>query len=432
MTKGLRIFVGLVLAISLSLTGLGYATLTDSLSVTGTASAERTGIYITDVKLKDADESYDGATITTDTMFNLSGLTLTNDASTTSSSSAWRNDTETTVDSNYTSTIRTYSTSNGRKVTTTKVYPVTLTITVENNTNEAISYYLHDVYRTQTTDPKDAIDHAWVVSKRAPSDTEGNDSFKDGESMEIDVIFYLSETNEKAFSTSLLALTESTVNVSFDIEEADVDNVVVSNVSETFKDILNDEETYNKLTEAIMGNFDDSRFWTGTYIGNVDGSTDDDTDTIKALFGTDSIKQVIAGTEQTVTLIVKWENVDNDITTGSDFTLTKTNGSSESYYGCEMTLYMTTADLERSETFGGGEKANPVYAMVYTYGDEATGWYQLGEVYTGSAEIVAYTGGYAGGGSFNTGDWKSTESYYNLGSGQDIKAIIEAYIESIS
>ena len=51
MTKGLKALVGVVLVFSLLLSGVGYASLTDTLSVTGTASAEAAKeVYIYDVQ----------------------------------------------------------------------------------------------------------------------------------------------------------------------------------------------------------------------------------------------------------------------------------------------------------------------------------------------------------------------------------------------
>lgn len=54
MTKGLKALVGVVLVFSLLISGVGYASLTDTLSVTGTASAEAAkGIYVSSVGATD-------------------------------------------------------------------------------------------------------------------------------------------------------------------------------------------------------------------------------------------------------------------------------------------------------------------------------------------------------------------------------------------
>lgn len=438
----MRIFIGVLVTFSMLVSGVGYASLTDSLSVTGTASAERTGIFITDIRLKGYTEAYEDAVFTDDKVFTLSNVLLSTESGpTTVTTNEYRqNKTETTVDSNYKSTIETYAGSYYNKtLTTTVVKPVVFTITVVNNTNEPIRYYFHEVAKTDTNYTNTDIAYAASVSEYAPSDTNFSaPSFTDGEQMKIDVVFYIPESNTKPFDELSLLLGSATLSLVFDVNEAEVEDAVVSGVTESLEDILNDEKQYETLTDAITGNFDDNpgRFWTGTYIGNVDGSIDEDTEIIKSLFGED-IKQIIGDTEQSVTLIIKWENIDGDENTGTDYTLTTSDGmNSKTYRGCEMTLYMTTEDLINDWSFN--QYAQKIYATVYTCtktvtdGETTYGeWYQLGDTYAGKAQVVGYAGGKING-SFDTGTWSSVESYYGLGTGAKLANIIDAFKKSLS
>ena len=440
MSRKMRIFIGVLVTFSMLVSGVGYASLTDTLSVTGTASAERTGIFITDIRLKGYTEAYEDAVFTDDKVFTLNNVLLSTESGpTTEYLNEFRDsETKTTVDSNYKSTIKTYDNDN-KTLTTTVVKPVVFTITVANNTNEPIRYYFHKVAKTDTNYTNTDITYAESVSEYAPSDTNFSaPSFTDGEQMKIDVVFYIREDNIKPFDELSLLLGSATLSLVFDVNEAEVEDAVVSNVTQSLEDLLNDEQHYETLTDAITGNFDDDpeRFWTGTYIGNVDGSEDEDSEIIKALFGED-IKQIIGDTEQSVTLIIKWENIDGDENTGTDYTLTTSDGtSSKTYKGCEMTLYMTTEDLIDGWAYG--QYAERIYATVYTCTKTVTDgkttygeWYQLGNTYAGKAQVVGYAGGEING-SFNTGEWSSVESYHDLGTGAKLADIIDAFKKSLS
>ena len=426
-----RILLCVMLFFSMTFLSVGYANFTTSLAVTGNLTAERVGVFITDVTLNNG---VIGGRTHEYKLFTLSDLQLVQGATNTQTGTSYeKNATTTTVDNSYVSTVRTVSGSGYRKtISTTTFSPVTVTLTVRNNTNDGYRYYFQEVKKSTEVYSNELIEYSASISSYAASDTERNGSFVDEETMKIDNTYAVTNS---AFSS---ALEEAALSVVFGMTEADIEDAVVSNVTDSFKAILNDDTIYSDLTTAIMDNFDGdaTRFWTGTYIGNVDGSTNEDTAIIQELFGTDKITQIIGDTEQTVTLIIKWENIDGNESTGTDYTLTNANGNSITYKGCEMTLYMTTEDLIEDWTYN--TYAETVYATVYTCGKMTdsegntvySDWYQFGDVYSGKAQVVGYAGGEKNG-SFNTGEWYSTSSYYGLPSGSRLSSIISAYISTL-
>lgn len=434
-----KILLCVMLSCFIAFLSIGYAEFTTSLSIKGTLVSERVGVFITDVTLKDGilgGRNYE------DKLFTLSNLQLGQSKTNTYTGTSYeKNGTTTVVDDYYVSTVRTVSGSGyNKRISTTTLDPVTVTLTVRNNTNDGYRYYFQEVKKSAEVYSNELVEYSASISSYAPSDTEKNGSFVDEETMKIDVTFYLSEDNTYAVTNSNFSslLSEAALSVVYGMTKADIEDAVVSNVTDSFNELLNDESLYSTLTNAIRSNFDgnSSRFWTGTYIGNVDGSTDEDTAVIKELFGTDKISQIIGDTEQTVTLIIKWENIDGNEDTGTTYTLTANNGVSHTYKGCEMTLYMTTEDLIDDWTYN--TYAETVYATVYTcgtmtdsegntvYGD----WYKFGDTYSGKAQVVGYVGG-ENNGSFNTGEWYSTERYYGLPANSRLSSIISAYIDTI-
>lgn len=186
-------------------------------------------------------------------------------------------------------------------------------------------------------------------------------------------------------------------------------------VASKFLEILNTESSYNQLNTAIDTNYDGSRDWTASYIGNVTGSSDDDTTLLEELFeGTLSLD--LNGATVDVTCIIKRENIDNNATTGNSYTVGGT-----AYNGCEMTLYLTTANFNNLSY---NDYPN-VYAMVFTRVSEDSLWEQIGEkMYEGTAQVVGYVGGTTTG-SFDTGTWTSSKEYHGISSGAKISELIQ-------
>lgn len=201
----------------------------------------------------------------------------------------------------------------------------------------------------------------------------------------------------------------------------DEDKEVNIAVSENFKEILNDSTKHNELTSAMDNNYDGKQAWTATYIGNVAGSSDDDSELLQKLFGGLSLD--ISGNNVQVTCIIKRENIDGNDNTGDTYSID--NGTNTTYYrGCEMTLYLTTINFDDVSY----NDYITVYAMVFTKYSDSSEWTQIGEkIYEGTAQVVGYVGG-ATTGSFDTGTWRSSKQYHEIESGAKISKLITAAI----
>ena len=207
-------------------------------------------------------------------------------------------------------------------------------------------------------------------------------------------------------------------------------DTAVDGALDQFENILNDSETFTTLTTEINKNYDGSRAWTGTFIGNVNGAETDDNATMQELFA-NKLHLNIDGEDVALTAIVKWEDVDGNTNTGQTYTV----GNTE-YAGAEMTLYLTEDALNvEGSDYSPSYTTKPVYVVVYTKDADSDEWYQLGEIYEGRAKIVGYFGGTAynnGTDSFDTGSWRSEENYYGVYSGATIGTIIQRTAYDIS
>ncbi len=217
------------------------------------------------------------------------------------------------------------------------------------------------------------------------------------------------------------------INIQFGIN---VDSLVEaeSAVINKLENLLNSPETYNEIINNIDNKYSlGAAEWKATYIGNVAGSTSDDSLVMSQLFG-DTLNMMIGGTNESVTVILKRENIDGSDSTGDSYTL----ASGSTYNGCEYTLYMTVDDL--FNTSGSATVIAAVFTCDVGDNGELGDWYMIGDYYSGTAEVVGYEGGYTGG-SFDTGSWRSsgtqtfdvTENYsYTIYSNQTIGSLITA------
>ena len=216
----------------------------------------------------------------------------------------------------------------------------------------------------------------------------------------------------------------SSENLTFTLEEFDFSDIsqeeteeVNKSLAQKFLEILNTPADYATLTDAMSDNYNPSKgAWTVTYIGNVAGSSNDDTTILLDLFDGELALEV-NGTHVDVTCIVKRENIDGSTQTGGSYKLGGTT-----YRGCEMTLYLTTANFDRLAF----NDYPPVYAMVFTKPSQNAPWEQIGEdMYEGTAQVVGYVGGTTTG-SFDTGTWRSSLPYHGVASGASISTLIQA------
>ena len=198
-------------------------------------------------------------------------------------------------------------------------------------------------------------------------------------------------------------------------EETEEVNKALSN---KFLEILNNTTDYSTLCGAMDDNYDGSRAWTASYIGNVAGSSSEDTTILAELFDGE-LSLEVNGTKVDVTCIVKRENIDGNNSTGDTYRVSRTN-----YRGCEFTLYLTTANFD----YISFNDYPPVYAMVFTKYSGSSEWVQVGEeMYAGTAQVVGYVGGTTSG-SFDTGTWRSSQIYHDIAAGASISTLIKEVI----
>ena len=214
------------------------------------------------------------------------------------------------------------------------------------------------------------------------------------------------------------------INFRFGIN-VDGEREALAVVEEKFLDILNTTTTYNQLVDALDNKFDGRQEWTSNYIGNVTGSTSDDSVAVNTLFA-GQLQISVGKDNMDATVLIKHENLDWNNYTGDDYTAeNKNNGGIFRGYGCEMTLYLTVDPLNVAN------KNVPVYVVVFTCdrdweGNMTSEWYRIGTTYAGKANVVTYDGG-NGTGSFVTDNWISDAATYKLIDGYSFNINGKAY-----
>ena len=176
-------------------------------------------------------------------------------------------------------------------------------------------------------------------------------------------------------------------------------------VYDEFSELLNDKISqygYNYIAEV----FNDKYAETGqTIIANVGAEKE----IFDNLFGGDLTINV-DGVDVPVTIVIQRANVDKR-NTGDDY------AGSGAPTGCEYTIYITTDAL----TSATGEAV--VYAVSYSNGGVGVGggdtWYQLGELYEGTARKMKYDS--EGNIIFDITDWEATAKEYEFVDGKSYK-----------
>lgn len=187
-------------------------------------------------------------------------------------------------------------------------------------------------------------------------------------------------------------------------------------LAENLSEILNEETQYDQLTQAMDDNYQQGIGWTASFVGNATQSGSQQL--LSDLFQ-GALSAQIDDEDVKITCIIKRENIDGNDATGDSYTV-----DGITYSGCEMTLYVTTSDVDNLAF----NTKIPVYAMVFTRYSSDGEWVQIGSsVYEGTAAIVGYFGGTTNG-SFNTGEWRSSASYHGLSSGATIGALIKKWL----
>ena len=371
-------------------TGLGYASFATSMKVNGTAKIDiPSGLFITSV----------------------------------STSSTNRVDKNSVTFLQYTTTVD--STIN--KQTKNRDGTVTYTVTVLNNTNLTYSYR-GIYYQTSLTgyngngyvSTSSGNSNIRVNCSLASASAE-NKKVAPGKTLSFTVTYTVGSGLNETIDWKTL------VNFQFGIN-VDGEREALAVIESKFLNILNTTSTYEQLIDALDNKFDGYQEWTSNYIGNVKGSSSEDSMAVNTLFA--GQLQITVGKEQMdATVLIKHENLDWNNYTGDDYTAVHSgNGGVFNGYGCEMTLYLTIDPLDRAGTYV------PVYAVVFTCdrdynGNKTSDWYRIGSTYAGTANVVTYDGG-NGTGSFVTDNWIADAATYKLIEGYSF--VIDGEIYNLS
>ena len=265
----------------------------------------------------------------------------------------------------------------------TKSTYTTATITVYNNALETYAFNAVK-YHTDKYSNVDIVYELPVLKH--------GDQVAPGGTLEFEVVFeYKPGVNPSNYVlTSLLNFEFTPLD---ELPEEEV--IAVSGALGQFQNILNNVTAENSLSQLLtqMDKADANDRHDGSYIGNVGGASASDVKLLEDLFqGNLTIN--INGQDTEVTILIKRENIDGDMTTGDST-------------GREMTIYLTTDTLEQKGSFFNPSSAI-VYAAVFTSDDEGEDWYQVGTMFEGEATIKQYNG-WPGSGSFDTDTWETTD-----------------------
>ena len=394
MKRWFKALLGVTLSLMFCCTCIGYAALTDTLTIIGNAQASPPeGFYIIGV------EQVPNASLTS------TGLDYT-------------------LPTNVTSTIR------GSRNTS-----VTYAITVYNNTDYKYAYWGLDYTSSSSYNGNSYIGNGiTITTKDNASDTRATFNTSDTVEPRQTRTFYATYTISRTSAANRNLTTF--VNYKFGVHIDSAGDMAIDRVLKRFSEILNDTSDgggYETLTDKIDDKYDGVNLWKSNYIGNVVDSSSYDSTVVNNLFG-DNLSINLNGVETNVTLLRKREDVDGNANTGDSYTATY-RGNSVSAEGCEMTLYMTTDRLQSGSP--------TIYAAVFTCNKNADGtygeWYMIGDMYEGTATIVGYEGGQSTG-SFDTGTWRSrsksytvTNNYrYSIGQNLTIQNVSQAKDENAS
>lgn len=287
---------------------------------------------------------------------------------------------------------------------------VTYRITVLNNTRLTYSYRgLY--YQTNLSDYNGNSKISTTANRRNLSiecslakETAENQKVLPGETLEFTVKYTVGDRLDANTDWKTLVNYQFGINVDGELEALEV-------VEAKFLDVLNNSITYHQLIDALDNKFDGRQEWTSNYIGNVTGSSSEDSVAVNTLFA-GQLQISVGGSKKDATVMIKHENLDGNRNTGDDYTAVNTNnGGVFNGYGCEMTLYLTIDPLNSAGRYV------PVYAVVFTCDRDENGnlgeWYRIGDTYAGEANVVTYNGG-NGTGSFVTDNWRADRQTYTL------------------
>ncbi len=270
---------------------------------------------------------------------------------------------------------------------------VVVEVTFYNNTTA--SYYYD---KTETvSSSNDRIDY--TVSGIAKKDEIPAHSFKT-----IELTFRYTG-NDTSASSALKDL-----HFSFVVDKESIGDLVAQTAVDRFRDILNNDAfdgSYQTLENAMNNRSGFNKASAVTYIGNVSGSSNADSQVVESLFGQEFMSMDLDGdgSAEPITMMIKRENLDGNTQTGDDYTYAYSSwggNRQETVEGVEMTLYITSKDLGNVSN----GQAIVVYAASFTKLPDADVWTDLVPLTKGTADANNY-GGYGSANSFNTDTWLS-------------------------
>jgi len=197
----------------------------------------------------------------------------------------------------------------------------------------------------------------------------------------------------------------SKVHFNFVVDKDSIGIVVAQNAVSRFEAILNNiafENSYETLETGMNNrNTGYNAASSVTYIGNVSGATNADSKLIQELFTNEFLTMDLDGDgkAEPITMMIKRENLDNDVSTGTSYTYIS-NRTPRTVQGVEFTIYIT------SEGFS--SRTLNVYAATFTKIDGSDKWIQVVPLTKGTATANNYNG-WGTANSFNTDTWESED-----------------------
>ncbi len=200
----------------------------------------------------------------------------------------------------------------------------TVKITVYNNALETYAYNAVKYHASEYSN-SDIVYELPVLRH--------GDEIAPGESLEFEVVFaYKAGVRPSNYVLTSFLNFEFTPLDELPPEE----QIAVSGALGQFKAILNGETISDSLAQLTtqMDDYNANDRHDGSYIGNVSGATEEDVGLLENLFQ-GNLTLLIDGVETEVTILIKRQNIDSDLTTGDAS-------------GNEMTIYMTTDSLAQT------------------------------------------------------------------------------------
>lgn len=268
-----------------------------------------------------------------------------------------------------------------------------------NNTDETY-YYLAMVHGTFTDESGTKTAYSNPNVELTPDIALG-DALAPGERRSVTVTATFAKGSDTSDKTLF-----SIIDYKFTTEKPENnDEAAVSGVQARFPEILNDQETMQQLVGAL-----DANTTHPDYVGNVVGflGLNNDIETVENLFGV-ALELNVDGENKPVTVVIQRANVDGNEKTGETYTYkqqTWTGQKEVTAKGCEMTMFMTAANLDSAS---GGSYVE-VFAIVFSKDEGSTEWHQKGEMYRGSARVVGYLfGSTLAHDSFDPSTWRQLD-----------------------